>query len=197
MIIDFAPVASKQIKMLEFSERFAVADLRNATNAYLNTLLDIIKPFNDAQLTYIPRDPKANDPYAVGGEENTPWSLAHLVLHVTASLEEGAAFASLLARGVELPLGIRFRCEPDWKTVNHRAQVVQRIEESRRMCLALLDTWPDSPHLNVLRPLSERFLEIFGPLNAPASYLLGLSHFDGHLAQLRETASQAAELPIA
>jgi len=177
--------------MLEFSTRFSLAQLRAATNTYLDTLLDIIKPFGDAHLTFEPQDPNANDPYAKAGEENIAWSLGHLILHVTATLEEGAAFSSLLARGVKIPQGVRLRYEADWQTVTTRAQVVQRIEESRRICLSYLDTWPDSPQLDVYRELTEQGRARWGDLNAPASYLNSLSHFDGHLAQIRDAAEQA------
>jgi len=67
-----------------------------------------------------------------------------------------------------------------------------RIAESRRIRIAYLDTWPDTPHLDVYRELSERFIERNGPLNAPASVLFGLSHEDGHVAQFRDVRAQAA-----
>jgi len=60
--------------------------------------------------------------------------------------------------------------------VTTKAECVQRLEESRRIRLAYLDTWPDQPHLDVQREVSERFLEKFGPMNAVSSFLSGLKH---------------------
>ncbi|MFN8372078.1 MAG: DinB family protein [Anaerolineae bacterium] len=160
----------------------------------LDTILSIIKELNDAQLVFLPHDPNAHDPYAVVGEEHIGWSLAHLVAHVTASSEEGAAHSSALARGIPLPTEPRLRYETPWKAITTRAEVLQRIEESRRIRLAFLDTWPDNPHLDVYRETSARFLERFGKMNAKMAFLFGLKHELGHHAQIREVARQAQEL---
>jgi hypothetical protein len=111
------------------------------------------------------------------------------VLHVTASAEEWAAVSSLLARGIAFGRD-RLRYEPDWHTFTTRAQVDQRLVESRRMRLAYLDTFPDEPHLNVMRDLSERFIANNGNVNAIVAYLFGLKHEMAHLDQMRETARQ-------
>jgi hypothetical protein len=100
---------------------------------------------------------------------------------VTASSEEGAAFSSLLARGISM--GGRLRNEVHWRTVTTVEQCLARIEESRRMCLAYLDTWPNEPHLDVYRALSPELEKRFGKLNAPASYLFGLYHQWQHIDQ--------------
>ena len=191
MNIDFTPVTSGQMKLLEFSRQFSVADLKAFTNASIDFMLDIIKDMNDAQVAYIPHDPHANDPHAVPGEEHIGWSLAHLIVHVTASSEEGAAYSTILARGIPYPREPRLRYETNWHTLTTKAQCVQRLEESRRMRLAALDGWPDNPQLDVFRELSERALEILGPLNAPAAFLNGLKHEVGHYEQFREVARQA------
>lgn len=191
MFIDYSPVRSGETKMLEFSRRFTPVDLRAETSALYNAVHDIIKDMTDAQITHIPYDPHANDTHAVAGEENIGWSLAHLVLHVTASAEEGAAFGSLLARGI--PAGGRLRYEPDWKTYTTKAQVIERLEESRRIVLAYLDAWPNQPHLDVLRDLSPRYIEKVGQMNATATHLSSLMHMDEHLDQFREAARQARE----
>jgi len=191
VLIDFSPIDRDEIKALEFSAPFSVADLKAATHASIDTILAIIKDMSDAQMTFLPFDPDADDPHAVPGEEKIGWSLAHLVVHVTATSEEGAAFSSILARGIPYPKEPRLRYETNWHTVTTQAQAIQRLEESRRIRSAYLDAWPDQPHLNVQRELSERFIEKFGPMNAPATYLFSLKHESGHFAQFREVARQA------
>ena len=61
----------------------------------------------------------------------------------------------------------------------------------RRIRLAYLDTWPDKPLLETRRSLSERYLEAFGPMNAPAVHLFGQWHEDQHFAQMQEALRQA------
>src|SRR5690606_23614590 len=120
------------------------------------------------------------------------WSIAHLVAHVTASSEEGAAFSSLLARGI--PVRERPRYETPWREITTKAHCIQRLEESRRMRLAYLASWPDKPFLNVYQQeLSERFLAKFGEKNAPAAFLFGLMHEVGHYDQFTEVKRQALE----
>jgi len=197
MLIDFSPVRNQEVKYREFSKQFTIEDLKTVTNSYIDMILDIIKDATDAQIAYVPDDAEADDPYAVEGEENIGWSLGHLVAHVTASSEEGAAFSSILARGVEYTDGPRPRYETPWREVDTKAKAVQRLEESRRIRLAYLDTWPDEPHLDNYRTISPRFIEKYGDLNAVASFLFGLSHEDGHLEQIRTVIQQAREAEIA
>ncbi len=110
---------------------------------------------------------------------------------MTASSEENATFSSILARGIPYPKEPRLRYETNWHTVTTKAQCIQRLEESRRIRLAYLDTWPDEPNLDVYRELSERAVEKLGYLNAPATFLSGLKHEWGHFDQFREVARQA------
>lgn len=191
MIIDFAPVKSGEQKILEYSAQFTVDDLRSVTNASINYLLDLIAGLSDADVTFDPADPEANDPHAVAGEEHIGWSLAHLVAHVTASCEEWAAYSSILARGIVYPAEPRLRYETPWREVKTHAQCVQRLEESRRIRLGYLDTWPDTPNLHTYRELSPRFIERVGEINAPAAFLFGLQHEVGHYEQFREVKQQA------
>jgi hypothetical protein len=181
------------MKMSEFSRQFSVADLKAAMNDSIDFMLNIIKDMSDAQVAFIPDDPNANDPHAVPGEEHIGWSLAHLIVHATASSEEGAAYSSILARGIPYPREPRLRYETNWHTVKTKAECIQRLEESRRMRQALLDTWPDNPQLDVHCELPERALEILGPLNAPAAFLNSLKHEVGHHEQFIEVARQARE----
>ncbi len=194
MPIDFSPVENGEVTLFEFAQRFTRDDLRAATNASIDTLLDIIKDMNDVQVVFMPHDPHANDPHAVPGEEHIGWSLAHLVVHVTASSEEGAAHSSVIARGIPYPSEPRLRHETHWKSVMTKAECIQRLEESRRMRLAFLDTWPDQPHLDIYREVSPRFIERNGRMNAPVAFLSGLRHEIGHHAQFREAARQAREI---
>jgi hypothetical protein len=189
MLIDFTPVREGSLKLLEFAQRFTFHDLRLAVNAYIDATLDLLADCDDAMLTFEPHDPEAHDPFAPEADQHIGWNLAHLVLHVTASLEEGAAFCSILGRGV--PVGGRLRYEPDWRTFTRREQVIGRLEESRRMCLAYLDTLPEQPHLDIFREMPEQYVVFFGQLNAPANLLLGLLHWDDHMAQMREAKAQA------
>jgi hypothetical protein len=192
MLIDFTPLFNKTMSALEFSRQFTLDDLRVATNTYLDIVRDLVQDFDDSQLTYDPKDDNARDDYASTPEEvYMGWSLAHLVLHVTASLEEGATISSLLARGI--PIEGRFRYEPNWQAVTSRSQILNRIEESRRMCLAYLDTWPVEPHLDVYRkyPPTSRYANV--QINAPAAYLNSMSHLAGHLDQFREVARQVRD----
>ena len=66
-------------------------------------------------------------------------------------------------------------------------QLYARLEESRRMRHASLETWPDKPHLeNVYQTWSS------GPVvNCVARFVLGLKHDDDHLGQLADIVRQA------
>ena len=192
VLIDFTPVRDHELTYFKLGQRLTVADLKAATHASLDRILEILGDATDAEMVHQPDDPLADDPGAAPGEEKIGWSLAHLVAHVTASAEEQAAVSSILARGIPYVREPRLRWETPWRAFETRAQVLQRIEESRRIRIAYLDAWPDTPHLNVYREVSERFLEKWGPLNAPAAMLYGLNHEDGHTAQFRDVRAQAA-----
>lgn len=130
----------------------------------------------DAQVRFIPRDENES------GESG--WNVAHLVLHVTASAEEGVALGSSLARNVEFTGRSRF--EPEWETVTTAAQVQQRLAESRRMTQAFLETWPDAPYLQ-----NTYEHPYFGTMNAMSQAVAGLYHGFHHLPQVKEAARQA------
>lgn len=190
MGIDFSRVKAKEIKLSELAESCSLDDLRAATEESVDFLLHLIADLTDEQITFDPLDEGADDPYAEKNEErHIGWSVAHLIAHVTASSEEGAALSSLLARG--FPASERPRYETPWRDIITKEQCVQRLEESRRMRLAYLDTWPDQPFLDVYREMSPRFEEIVGKMNATGSLLLGLSHEVGHYEQIQEVIAQA------
>lgn len=191
MPIDFAPLLKREVLPIEYSKQYSIDDLRAASNESLDVLVSIISQATDDQITFIPHDPDANDPDAVAGEEHIGWSLGHLVLHVTATTEEGFCRSSILARGIALPEQLRLRYEDSWHThCQTRVACLERLEESRRMRLAYLETWPDVHHLDVfltLSPDSPFQLQI----NAMVSALFGLTHEIRHYDQFREALRQA------
>ncbi len=192
-MIDFSPVDTQEVRLLDFATRFSVDELRRVTNKSIDTLLSFIDGLTDADVTFDPIDEHANDPHAVPGEEHIGWSLAHLVAHVTASTEEWATYASILARGIPYPADPRLRYETPWQDITTHTQCVQRLEESRRIRLGYLDTFPDNPNFEIRRELSPRYVEKFGEMNAPACFLFGLMHEVGHYDQFREVRRQALE----
>lgn len=115
-----------------------------------------------------------------------PWTLGHVIVHVTASSEEAAFLAAELARGVEIEPR-RSRSEVYWTTVKTLDQCRLRLEESRRMRLASLDMWPDSPHLDNTITSSSTGMVI----NPIMRFVFGLRHDDSHLGQLVDIVAQA------
>lgn len=191
MLIDYTPLKNREMKVIDFAAHFDYQQIRDAANAQIEWMLNLISDLTDADLTFDPTDPNADDPHAVEGEEKIGWSIAHMIAHVTSSTEEWATYSSILARGVAYPAEPRLRYETAWRDITTKAQAVQRLEESRRMRLGYLDTWPDVPNLEVRRELSPRFIEAFGEFNAPACILFGMSHEAGHFDQMAEAKRQA------
>ena len=183
---DLRPVVRGEKKAGEVVAGWSVDDLRQATLDSLAAITAIIEQCSDADIAFEPVDPEADDPYAKPGEEKIGWTLGHLVAHVTASSEESAAIASVLARGIAYPREPRLRYETEW-----RDKALQRLAESRRIRLGYLDAFPDTPHRETFRELSERGLEYFGPLNAFGQFASGLAHEVGHYEQFREAFRQA------
>ena len=190
-MIDFSPMRDGELSYLDYAarENIGAAELKRLSDESVDFLLDLLDGLRDADIVFDPEDPNADDPFAVEGEEEIGWNFGHLIAHVTASSEEGAALSSLLARGV--PASERPRYETPWRDIKTVARVRQRLEESRRMRKAYLETWPDAPLLDVCRVVSERFSARFGEMNAPAAFLFGLSHEVGHYEQIEEVKRQA------
>ena len=185
-MLDFAPVRNKEITLNDLTKNLTVADLRELNDGMIDTLRDLIAGATDADVVFEPVDEGADDPYAEDeADRDLAWSLGHLVVHVTASCEESAALAAELARGVEFHG--RSRSEVPWQTVKTIQQCRDRLEESRRMCAASLDMWPDEPDLENAYKRGEN-----APLvNAPMRFVSGLSHADSHLAQIADVIRQA------
>lgn len=167
-------------------ENLTPDDLRRLTNALIDDVLHMLRHCADADVTFVPIDPAANDTFASSEDEvGIAWTLGHVIVHMTASSEESAALAAELARGVEYHG--RSRSEVPWQTMKTMAQCRARLRESRRMRLASLDMWPDSPHLeNSYTPR-----EGANPIGPVARFLSGLRHDASHLAQLRDVIGQA------
>lgn len=185
-MLDFTPVRTKQMKLQELADTLTPTDLRQHTQAMLDTLESLIAEATDADVVFVPVDPKAEDPYATNPDEaNIGWTLGHVLVHTTASAEESAFLSAEMARGV--PFHGRSRYETPWESVTTLAQCRARLAESRRLRLAALDMWPDQPNLELIHTLWEG-----GPtVNAMGRFLLGLYHEDNHLGQIRDILRQA------
>jgi hypothetical protein len=187
-LLDFTLIKNRSKSFSDMARDLTPGDLRNLTNEMIDAMLSIVADATDEDVVFVPQDPNADDPYGIPEERDLVWTLGHVVVHTTASAEESAALALTLARGL-IPEG-RSRYEVPWRTVQTIDQVRQRFEESRRMRLAMLDAWPDEPHLEVTYSISPRF----GPFNATARFLMGLYHDDDHLGQLNEIMRQVREV---
>jgi hypothetical protein len=180
-----APFPARIAQLVEMAKTASPAQLRKATNDSIDFYLSLLKGATDSAVTFVPRDEGAHDPHAPADRQNDSWTLGHIIVHVTASSEEGAAVAAELARGVEYHG--RSRYETDWESVKTVAQCRQRLEESRRMRLAALDMWPDAPNLSNTFTLAEGM----PPMNATARFLLGLAHEVGHQPQAAAAAKSS------
>ena len=185
-MLDFTPVRNKEMTYAQLVADLTVADLRDLTNEIVDYQLGLLANCTDADVLFVPDDPGAHDPYAADeSEKEISWTLGHLIVHVTASSEEGAALAAEMARGVVRDG--RSRSEIPWQTVSTIAQCQQRLAESRRMRLASLEMWPDEPYLdNKVTPWAS-----IGEIDAYGRFILGLAHDQGHLAQIEDVITQA------
>ena len=185
-MLDLTPVRNKEMSYAELVADLTVTDLRDLTNEMIDYQLNLLATCTDADVVFVPVDPNADDPYAAeDADKDIAWTLGHLIVHVTASSEESAALAAEMARGVVRDG--RSRSEIPWETVTTVAQCRQRLEESRRMCLASLDMWPDEPYLdNTVTPWAA-----IGEIDAYGRFVLGLAHDQGHLAQIEDVIAQA------
>jgi hypothetical protein len=183
-MIKFSSVRDRSQSIQELAQGVTRDDLRAATTAVTDDLLGRIRDVTDEDVTFVPIDPAADDQFAADSADVAlAWTLGHVVVHLTASAEEAALISCELARGVAREG--RSRWETPWPTVTTAGEARDRLEESRRMILALLDAWPDEPHLDVT------ISGTTGPRNAVARFLSGLSHTDSHLEQVSEIARQA------
>lgn len=185
--MDFTAVRHKQVSWADFTAGLSVDDLRNLTHEMIDAMLGYMADCTDADIVFVPDDPHARDTYAANEEDvNLAWTLGHVIVHTTASAEESAALAAELARGVPVQ-SRRSRHEVPWQTVTTIIQCRQRLEESRRLRLASLDMWPDTPDLENWYQTREGGTK----MTAVIRFMLGLSHDDSHLGQIQEIVRQA------
>ena len=84
-MLDFAPIRNKQQTMTQLVAGLAPGDLRRLTNEMIDAIQGLVAECVDADVTFEPSDPGANDPAAAtSAEVNMPWTLGHLIVHVTA-----------------------------------------------------------------------------------------------------------------
>jgi hypothetical protein len=162
------------------------ADLQRLTNELIDEVRGMLRRCVDADVVFVPVDAKAHDAGAATPEAAAmPWTLGHIIVHMTATSEEAAALAAELARGVAYHG--RSRWEVPWGTVTTIAQCRRRLEESRRMRRASLEMWPDTPALdNTYAPWDG------APQMGPVyRFLFGLEHDAVHLDHLRDVIGQA------
>ena len=185
-MLDFGPVHRGEKTSQQLAAELTPEDLANLTREMCDLQLEAIRDAVDDDVDFVPDDPEANDTFAAKPEDvGISWTLGHVVVHTTASAEESATLALTLARS--LPVDGRSRYEVPWEGVRTAAYIRGRIEESRRMRLALLAAWPDQPHLdNFYSPYAGR-----PPMNALGRFVSGLTHDSSHLEQLRKIMVQA------
>ncbi len=185
-MIDFTPINERKVNWNRFASKFSKQDLVQQVNDLTETILEMIANATDQDVVFPPVDPDAHDPYAANpDEEYIAWNLGHIIVHLTASNEESAFLAAELARGVELEPR-RSRWELAWQSVTTIEQCRHRLKESRRMLLASLEMWPDSPHLD------NHYTTKSGLKITPVvRFLLGQKHAAGHLDQIKDVLHQA------
>lgn len=185
-MLDYSHLNDREAPIADRTAGLTIADLRALTNAMIDRQLALIAGCTDEDVAFVPSDPEAYDRYAVDeSETNIAWTLGHVIVHVTASAEESAFLAAEMARGVVR--GGRTRYETPWRAVTTIDQCRQRLEESRRMRLAMVDVWPDEPQLDLLTP----YTPYREPMNAIGRFVRGLDHDADHLEQIAEIVWQA------
>lgn len=184
-MLDFSRVRKQEITYRDLAQGLTLADLRTLTDEMVGMMLDLIKHSTDADVTFTPSDPGANDTFANKADEvGIAWTLGHVIVHTTASAEESAFLAAEMARGVENHG--RSRYETPWESVTTIVECRQRLEESRRIRQASLAMWPATPHLGLVYQPWPTAPEI----NAVGRFILGLAHDDSHLGQIEDVVRQ-------
>jgi hypothetical protein len=184
-MLDFQLVRDRKTSLQDLVEGLTRDDLRRELNEMYDEIERLISGTADADIVFIPVDEQANDPYAIKGEENISWTLGHVIVHITASMEESASIASELARGVKYHG--RSRWEVPWQEAISVEFCRARMAESRRMCLASLEMWTYAPHMeNTYIPFEGAL-----PHTCVSRFASGLKHASDHLAQIAEIVRQA------
>ncbi len=186
-MLDYQSIRDKKISLQELVQGLSRDDLRRELNDLFELIEKMIQNCADEDVTFQPSDPAAHDASAVEGEEQLAWSLGHVIVHLTASMEESASIAQELARGVEYHG--RSRREIPFRQVTTIDFCRKRLAESRRMSLASLEMWPEEPSLE------NTYIPIQGarPYNAVSRFASGLKHASDHLGQIAEILVQVRQ----
>lgn len=184
-MLNFQAVREKRTSIQDLAKGLSRDDLRGNLIEIYDTIENMIANCTDLDVVFEPIDPIAKDPNAVQGEESLAWTLGHVIVHLTASMEEAASIAEELARGVEYHG--RSRWEVPFRQATTMDFCRRRLAESRRICLASLEMWPDPPHLD------NTYVPIQGALpHTPISrFASGLKHASDHLQQIAEVLQQS------
>jgi hypothetical protein len=189
MRLNFDPVREERITLSELAENLSWQDLKELTIEMVELQKELISSCSDADVVFDPEDPLADDPFAERVEDiSLPWTLGHVIVHVTASSEEAAAISAELARGVSYHG--RSRYETPWQSITTIKHCNQRLNESLKMRLASLEMWPEEPHLENAyksRPGAPA-------MNATIRFIYGLMHDDDHLNQISQIIQQAQQV---
>ncbi len=184
-MLDFDKVRNKEKTYQELSAGLSTEDLAALTNEMIDTIQALLADATDDDVTFQPVDPDAHDAAAATEEEtDMAWTLGHIIVHINASYEETAFLAAEAARGV--PYHGRSRYERHWTTAKTIAQCRQWLEVSRTMMLASLRMWPPEPHMEIVVESSWA-----GTVDPVTRYVLGLSHAESHLDQIKEVLRQS------
>ncbi len=181
MVFNTEALRSGKASYADLVRNIKHSDLYKFTGEYFDTVQSIVADVTDKGVTFVPLDAALKDQ----GEQ--AFTLGHVLTHLTASLEETASIGSVLARGIAFEGRLRY--EVPWETIHTAQQVHARLKESRRICHASLDAWPDAPHLD----LTVTRIPSFGPINAIGMHMLGIMHGESHFEQLREIMRQSKE----
>ena len=185
-MIDYARIHQDPESINDIAADMKIEDLKHELHEMVGFFEDLIMDCVDADVAFQPEDPEAYDPDASNSDEvYIAWTLAHVIVHLTASAEEKAFLAAEMARGVLLHG--RSRYEVPWQEVLTIEQCRNRLDECRRMCLASLDMWPDEPHLENKKIPWKGYPRV----DARGFFLLGLNHAADHIEQVREIVRQA------
>lgn len=186
---DFDLVNAYEIPMDRFVREWnpEPTELARLTDASIDAFLGLLADATDDNVVFVPDDPEARDTAAADpSHADLAWTVAHNVVHATASGEEYAVVAAGLARGIEFHG--RPRYETPWRTVTTVAGCRKRLAESRRMRLASLRMWPDVPNLDTgYAPWRQA-----GWVNAQGIFAWGLAHDRSHHGQIERILRQAA-----
>src|SRR2546423_1705073 len=183
--LDFGRVRAREVKLADLVADLSLDDLARATDSSIAQIEETLAEATEPAVVVVQEDPPAAVPAAADpAERDLAWTLARLVVHVTASAEESAALAQELARGV--PFHGRSRWEVPWRTVTTIDQCRRRLADSRRIRLASLQMWPASPPSEVdPDPATPTWQQ------ARERFARGLSHEDSHVDQIRNVVKQA------